>query len=129
MQALYADFKGRLAKYGRGPDDLKILSGVTIIVGETAQRAEDVAGEFDDLVPPPVGADYLSKTVGRSMKDHPLDGPMAEFEKEHVGHTGIGRAIVKVAKEQGLTVRQTYRRILPQMAGNMFNGDAQQVAD
>jgi alkanesulfonate monooxygenase len=128
-QAMYADFKARLAKYGRGPDDLKILSGVTIIVGETAQQAADIAAELDDLVPPAVGVDYLSKMVGRSMKSFPLDGPMPAFDEEHVGHTGIGRAIVKVAQEQGLTVRQTYRRILPQMAGNMFTGDAMQVAD
>jgi FMN-dependent oxidoreductase (nitrilotriacetate monooxygenase family) len=128
-QAMYADFKGRLAKYRREPDDLKILSGVTIIVGETAQQAADIAAELDDLVPPAVGVDYLSKMVGRSMKSFPLDGPMPAFAEEHVGHTGIGRAIVKVAQDEGLTVRQTYRRILPQMAGNMFTGDAKQVAD
>ncbi|MDD9925939.1 MAG: nitrilotriacetate monooxygenase, partial [Rhodospirillaceae bacterium] len=29
----------------------------------------------------------------------------------------------------GLTVRETYKRILPQMAGNMFTGDPGQVAD
>jgi FMN-dependent oxidoreductase (nitrilotriacetate monooxygenase family) len=128
-QALYADVKGRLAAFGRQPDDLKILSGVTIFVGETAQEADDLAGQLDDLVPPAVGVDYLSKMLGRSMKDYPLDGPMPAFEEEHVGHTGIGRAIVAVAREQSLTVRQTYKRILPQMAGNMFKGNAVQVAD
>ncbi len=32
-QTLYTDFKDRLGKYGRKPDDLKILAGVTIFVG------------------------------------------------------------------------------------------------
>ena len=128
-QRLYTDFKARLAKHGREPDDLKILAGVTIFVGETQQQADDLAGELDDLVPPAVGVDYLSKMIGQNMKGHPLDGAMPDFPGEHVGPTGIGRAIVEVAREQGLTVRQTYRRILPQMAGNMFKGDAIQVAD
>ena len=128
-QALYADIKGRLAKYGRAPDDLKILSGVTIFVGETAQEAEDLAGALDDLVPVAVGVDYLSKMMGQDMKQYPLDGPMPDFEGRYTGPTGIGQAILKVALEQGLTVRQTSRRILPQMAGNMFKGDPIQVAD
>lgn len=128
-QKLYADFKGRLAKYERAPDDFKILAGVTIMVGETAQHADDIAGELDDLVPPSVGVDYLSKMIGRNMKDYPIDGPMPEFPEEHVGQTGIGRAIVDMAKTEGLTVRQAYRKILPQMAGNMIKGDPVQVAD
>ena len=78
-QKLYADFKGRLARYGREPDDLKILAGVTIFVGETQQQADDLAGELDDLVPPAVGVDYLSKMIGRNMKGYPLDGPMPDF--------------------------------------------------
>jgi alkanesulfonate monooxygenase len=46
-----------------------------------------------------------------------------------VGHTGIGKAIIRMAREEKLTVRQTYRRILPQMGGNMFKGDVQTIAD
>jgi len=38
---IYADIKGRLSKYGRAQDDLKILPGVVIYVGKTAQEAED----------------------------------------------------------------------------------------
>ncbi|MGB0552554.1 MAG: LLM class flavin-dependent oxidoreductase [Alphaproteobacteria bacterium] len=128
-QTLYADFKGRLGKYGRTADDLKILAGVTIFVGETEQQADDLAGELDDLVPPAVGVDYLSKMTGLNMKEHPVDGPMPNWPEGHHGPTGIANAIVEVAQKEGLTVRQTYKRILPQMAGNMFKGDPIQVAD
>ncbi len=126
---LYADFKERLARHGREPNDFKILAGVTIMVGETEQQADELAGGLDDLVPPAVGVDYLSKMIGRNMKDYPLDGPMPDFPEEHVGQSGIGRAIVDMAKRDGLTVRQAYRKILPQMAGNMFKGNPIQVAD
>jgi FMN-dependent oxidoreductase (nitrilotriacetate monooxygenase family) len=128
-QVLYTDFKDRLARYEREPDDLKILAGVTIIVGETQQEADDLASEMDNLVPSAVGVDYLSKMTGRDMKGYPLDGPMPDFPEQHEGPTGISHTIVQIAKEQDLTVRQTYQRILPQMAGNMFKGDPIQVAD
>ena len=75
-----------------------------------------VSRPMDYLAPPAVGIDYLSKMIGRNMKGYPIDGPMPDFPDQHVGPTGIGRAIVQVAKEQSLSVRQTYR-ILPQMAG------------
>lgn len=126
---LYADIKGRLPKFGRAGDDMRILAGVTIFVGETGAEAEALFQELEDLVSPAVGVDYLSKMLGRKMRDYPLDGPMPVFQDEHVGHTSIGKAILDVAYAEGLTVRQTYRRILPQMGGNMFKGDARQIAD
>ena len=128
-QRLYADIKGRLPKFGRSADDMRILAGVTIFVGETEAEAEALFQELEELVSPAVGIDYLSKMLGRKMHAYPLDEPMPVFEEEHVGHTGIGRAILNMAREEGLTVRQTYRRILPQMGGNMFKGSAVQVAD
>jgi N-acetyl-S-(2-succino)cysteine monooxygenase len=128
-QQLYADLKGRLAKYGRAPESLKVLSGVTIFVGETEAEANALFQELEDLVPPAVGLDYLSKMVGTRMAAYPLDDPMPTLDSEHVGPTGIGKAIVAMAAAEGLTVRQTYKRILPQMAGNLFKGNPKQIAD
>ncbi|WP_207537945.1 LLM class flavin-dependent oxidoreductase [Sabulicella rubraurantiaca] len=128
-RVLYKDLKDRLEKYGRSRDSLKILSGVTIIVGETAAEAQRISDELDDLVPPAVGLDYLSKMTGTKMSDYPLDGPFPDLSGEHVGPTGIGKAIVAKALEQKMTVRQAYRSILPQMAGNLFKGSAKEVAD
>src|SRR5690606_6334711 len=38
-QAFYADLKGRLAKYGRHEDDLKIMPGVFVVVGASEAQA------------------------------------------------------------------------------------------
>ena len=67
--------------------------------------------------------------TGLDMKAYPVDGPMPDLPEQHHGPTGISNAIVQVAREQGLSVRETYQRILPQMAGNMFKGDPIQIAD
>lgn len=128
-QQLYADLKGRLARHGRAPEDLKILSGVTIFVAETEAEADRLMRDLDDLVPDAVALDYLSKMTGMRLHGHPLEGPMPGIEDAEAAPTGIGAAIVAMAREEGLTLRQTARRILPQMAGNLFKGSARQVAD
>ena len=92
------------------PDSLKILSGVTIIAAETAEEADQIARELDDLVPPAVGIDYLSKMVGVKMAAYPLDEPFPDLNFEHVGPTGIGKAIVAKALEGKMTVRETSLR-------------------
>jgi len=42
-QAFYADVKGRLAKYGRDPEDLKILPAATFVLGDTDAEAQEKA--------------------------------------------------------------------------------------
>ena len=42
-RAFYADAKGRLARYGRRRDDLKILPGVDFVLGDTREEAAERA--------------------------------------------------------------------------------------
>ncbi|WP_405642381.1 NtaA/DmoA family FMN-dependent monooxygenase [Streptomyces sp. NBC_00019] len=45
-RAFYADVKGRLAKYGRTFEDLKIMPGVGVVLGDTAAEAQEKAAEI-----------------------------------------------------------------------------------
>ncbi|WP_206935203.1 LLM class flavin-dependent oxidoreductase [Roseococcus thiosulfatophilus] len=128
-QALYADLKGRLAKHGRTPDSLKVLSGVTIIAGETAAEAQALSDELDALVPDAVALDYLNKMTGLKFKLSTLDQPFPDLDTSEVGPTAIAQAIVARARGEGMSIRQASRAILPQMAGNLFVGSATEVAD
>ena len=127
-QKLYADLKGRMAKYGRAPEEMRIIPGVTVLVGETADEAEALFQELEELVSPEVGVDYLSKMLGMDMKAYPLDGPVPALA-DTVGGTAIRKTIAETAAREGLTIRQTYKRILPQMGGNTFKGSVKQVVD
>ena len=128
-QALYADLKGRLPKYGRGASDLKILHGVTVFVGETEAEADRLFAELEALVSPAVGVEYLAKMLGTSLRGLPLDGPVPTPAGDAVGGTAIGKGIVQAAREEGLTIRQAYKRVLPQMGGNSIKGNPVQVAE
>ena len=129
-QAVYADIKGRMAKYGRAPDSLRILPGMTVFVGRTAAEAEELFQELQSLISPTLAVAYLSKIVNFDLSDYDLDGPFPEVQvPDTAGGTAIGRSVQAMAAREGLTVRQTYQRILPSMGGNVLKGDPKQVAD
>src|SRR6202000_806515 len=44
--SVYAALKGRLAKFGRAPDSLKVMPGVVLYIGRTEQEARE---KFDML--------------------------------------------------------------------------------
>lgn len=128
-QKEYADIKGRMAKYGRPTDALKILPALSVFVGRTAAEADALYEELQALIPPALAVSYLSKLVGFDVSTAPLNGPMPDSPGEALGGTAIGRSVVEMAQREGLSVRETYRRVLPSMGGNMVKGDPRQVAD
>ena len=128
-QKEYADIKGRMPKYGRPPDALKILPALSVFVGRTSTEADALYEELQALISPSLAVSYLSKLVGLDLADAPLDGPMPASPGESVGGTAIGRSVLEMAAREGLSVRGTYERVLPSMGGNMVKGDPVQVAD
>lgn len=128
--AEYADIKGRMPKYGRPPEALKILPGLSIYVGRTEAEADDLYGELQSLISPALGVTYLSKIVGFDLSRLPLDGPVPDAPaSQALGGTAIGRSVLEMAHRDKLTIRQAYERVLPAMAGNMVKGTAAQVVD
>ena len=126
----YANIKGRMARYGRSPDHLKILPGVSIYVGRTAAEAEEFYEELQSLISPPLGVHYLSKMLVHDLDGLPLDGPLPDnLPEETLGGSSLRRYILDMARRDGLTIRQTYERTLPALGGPVFKGTATQVAD
>ncbi len=126
----YANIKGRMPKYGRAPDHLKILPGVSIYVGRTSAEAEEFYGELQSLISPVLGVHYLSKMLVQDLSKLPLDGPLPDdLPEETVGGSSLRRYILDMARRDKLTIRQTYERTLPALGGPVFKGTAAQVAD
>jgi N-acetyl-S-(2-succino)cysteine monooxygenase len=128
-QREYADIKGRMPKYGRRPEALCIMPGLSVYVGRTASEADELYEELQSLISPALGLSYLSKIVGFDVTGEKLDAPMPQQRKASVGGTAIGRSVLDMAARDRLTVRGTYERVLPSMAGNMAKGTPSQVAD
>jgi alkanesulfonate monooxygenase SsuD/methylene tetrahydromethanopterin reductase-like flavin-dependent oxidoreductase (luciferase family) len=57
----FADVKGRTAKYGRTPDDIKIMPGITPVIGRTLAEAQEKYDELQSLLPDDVALAALAR--------------------------------------------------------------------
>ena len=110
----YADVKGRMEKLGRSRDDLKILPGAFVVVGETLSEAREKKARLDSLVHPDSGLATLSVRLGHDASGFDLDGPLPEIPESNASKSGREK-IVEMAKREKMTVRQ-----LAQYVGGAF---------
>ncbi|MGF6743971.1 ABC-type nitrate/sulfonate/bicarbonate transport system ATPase subunit [Paraburkholderia atlantica] len=61
----YRDVKGRLARYGRAPEHLKIIPGIFPVIGKTQQEARDKFDALQEFIDPAVRLALLSTRVIR----------------------------------------------------------------
>ncbi|MFJ9850737.1 NtaA/DmoA family FMN-dependent monooxygenase [Streptomyces sp. NPDC101150] len=118
-RAFYADVKGRLAAYGRRPADLKIMPGVTFVLGDTAAEAQERAAEIRRLQVSPQNALLaLEQIWGVDLSSYDPDGPLPDIDPDPGGELAQGR--VKIAdpkaiadrwralsRAKGLSIRET----------------------
>ena len=131
-RAFYADVKSRMSKFGRAPDDLKILSGLNAIVGRTRGEAEDKLDALRDRLHPDVGRELLSIDLDYiDLSDVPLDAPFppAKLPQGTEGGKSYLGLIQSLVREEGLTLRQLYQRYATGRGGNVVVGSPADVAD
>lgn len=128
-QAFYSGLKGRLAKYGRSPDDLKIMPGVFPVIGKTEQEAKDKYEQLQELIHPTVGLGLLSGLVGGvDLSSYPLDGPVPELPDTELAKSRL-KLLTDLAKRENLTIRQLYLAIAGARGHRTIWGTPQQIAD
>ncbi|MCX5244926.1 NtaA/DmoA family FMN-dependent monooxygenase [Streptomyces sp. NBC_00201] len=136
-RAFYADVKRRLEKYGRGPDDLKIMPGVTFVLGDTAAQAQEKAYRIRrQQVSPQNAILALEQIWGVDLSSYDPDGPLPEIDPVaepgiSQGRTRRGDSVViaekwrALSKEKGLSIRQT---VIEASGRQSFVGTADAVA-
>ncbi|MEV4974250.1 NtaA/DmoA family FMN-dependent monooxygenase [Streptomyces scopuliridis] len=134
----YADTKSRLAKYGRDPDDLKIMPGVTVVLGDSdAEAQERAAGIRRQQVSPQNAILALEQVWGRDLSAYDPDGPLPEVDPDPdsalvQGRVRIGDPLAVAAKwralseAKGLSIRQT---VIETTARQSFIGTPEGVAE
>lgn len=128
-QAFYADVKGRLVKYGRHPDDLKIMPGIFPVVGRTQDEAEDKFDKIQSLIQPAVGLSLLSSMIGGfDLTQYDVDGPLPELPPSNGGKS---RQVLlfELARRENLTIRQLYLRIAGARGHKQIVGTPTSIAD
>lgn len=130
-QAFYSDVKSRLAKYGRHPDELKIMPGVYPIVGKTIEEAQAKRQQLLDLIPESLGVALLSQQLGVDLSGYPVDKPLPELPdiSEINGMKSRFQLIKDLAKREQLTIRQLYQHIAGARGHREIIGTPEQIAD
>jgi alkanesulfonate monooxygenase len=126
------DLKGRMAKYGRSPDHLKVMPGLNPIVGRTEAEAKEKHDYLQSLIHPDVGLELLSNAVdGFDLRPFPLDGPLPEAVDATYkqGSSTAFRNVLRWAREERLTVRQLYQRFAGARGQRTLIGTPQLIVD
>ncbi|BDI30261.1 monooxygenase [Capsulimonas corticalis] len=127
----YADVKSRLPHYGRTPDDVKILPGISAVIAETESEALDKEAALHALVSPEQGIRQLSSILKVDLAEYPLDGPLPETPpiEEINGHKSRFQLVTDLAHRENLTIRQLIFRLAGGRGHRTFAGTPIQVAD
>ncbi|WP_406156116.1 NtaA/DmoA family FMN-dependent monooxygenase [Streptomyces canus] len=118
-RVFYADVKRRLAKYGRTPEDLKIMPGIGVVLGDTAAEAQEKAAEIRrQQTSPQTALRTLEQIWGVDLSSYDPDGPLPDIDpvadpaltqgRTRRGDTvAIAEKWAALAREKGLSIRQT----------------------
>ncbi|MGW5739893.1 NtaA/DmoA family FMN-dependent monooxygenase [Amycolatopsis sp. NPDC003861] len=107
-QAFYADVKGRLAKYGRKPEQLVILPAATFVLGDTDADAHERAHVVRrQQVSGQTAIKFLEQVWNTDLSDHDPDGPLPSADPVVDGSTiAPGRASVRMYRDPVATARE-----------------------
>ena len=128
-QAFYASIKDALPKYGRTPDQVKIMPGIFPVIGTTEAEAKEKYDQLQDLIHPTVGLALLSGLVGGfDLSSYPLDGPLPELPETNLQKSRL-QLVSDLAKRDNLTIRQLYQAIAGARGHRTIWGTPVQIAD
>ncbi|QIB34672.1 LLM class flavin-dependent oxidoreductase [Ancylobacter pratisalsi] len=129
-RAFYQNVKGRMPAFGRNPDDLKIMPGVVINVGETRAEAQAKVDFLIDQLHPDVGLLMLGEFLEADLSGVPLDKPfpMERLPESPKGSKAMFEELVDFVK-QGRTVGELVRHYAEKHTGNGITGTPTEIAD
>jgi FMN-dependent oxidoreductase (nitrilotriacetate monooxygenase family) len=110
-QAFYGDVKGRMARFGRSPEELVVLPATTFVLADTDQDAEELAREVRrQQVSGQTAIRMLEQLWNRDLSSYDPDGPLPDIDPL-LGENTIsrGRASVHMYKDP-LATAATWRQ-------------------
>ncbi|MGW2831094.1 NtaA/DmoA family FMN-dependent monooxygenase [Streptomyces sp. NPDC001286] len=138
-RAFYRDVKGRLARHGRSPGELKVVPTATVVVADTDEEAAAYADEITRAqVSPQTAIAHLEAVWGRDLSAYDPDGPLPDIDPEpdslvlkghsefRKGREETARKWRSLADERGLSIREL---VIEVHGGQTFVGSPRTVAD
>ncbi|KYF54490.1 hypothetical protein BE04_41780 [Sorangium cellulosum] len=121
--------KGRMAKYGRHPDQLKIMPGVFPVVARTESEARAKYQELQELILPEVGLSLLSGLSGGvDLSGYPVDGPLPDLPETN-NNKSRQALMFDIARKRNFTIRELYLWVAGARGHWTIVGSVEQIAD
>ena len=96
----YADVKGRIAaRYGRSPDAVKIMPGITPVIGRTQAEAKEKYDFLQSMLPDDLALEALTRlSGGLDLRKFPLDGPLPDLPPTEFRQAARQQLLVDLAR-------------------------------
>jgi len=131
-RAYRQDLNARAARYGRGPNAVKVLAGLTTIIGSTESDALRRRDELVDLIPVQYSLNRIAGTLGVPVDSLSLDKRLPEELPLPNGGNGnhtFFNATLAQARTHGYTVRELIRALAGGGGHRVIVGTPEQIAD
>ena len=126
----YADLKGRVASYGRDPDQVKIMPGLSCIIGRTAEEAQEHYEYLQSLIHPMVAREILSMVLGYvDLSPYSLDDPMPQNLPQSNLSQSTFQNVMDMARKENLTIKEVALRVAGARGKAVVKGSPTQIAD
>ncbi|ACB96168.1 LLM class flavin-dependent oxidoreductase [Beijerinckia indica] len=128
----YADIKKRAAAFGRHPDHVKILPGISPFIGSTEAEARRLEEEFDALIQPDYSLTQLNRMLGIDLSSFDLDGPFPRHLLDRDGAIGVAsrfQLVADIIDRENPTIRQLIQRLAGGRGHYVKAGTPEQIAD
>lgn len=122
------DLRDRTEAAGRPRDDIRLMLGVSPVIGKTREEAQAKLAELAALVDPVAALRVLSDRIGTDLSQYDLDGPVPDLPPSGMmqGHAVVLQA---VAKKHNMTIRELRDYAAVSSGHRLVFGTAEDVAD
>ncbi|MFB9329120.1 LLM class flavin-dependent oxidoreductase [Paenibacillus aurantiacus] len=131
-QSFYQGVKSQLARFGRTQDSLKIMPGISPIIGSTEEEARRRERELLELIRPEEAIGFLSGMLQTDLSGYPADGPLPDIPDPVIASNGMKsrvQLIMDLARNENLSMLELGRRLLGARGHLQFVGTPERLAD
>ncbi len=129
-QEFYRDLKSRARAFGRDPDRIIVMPGLSPVVGRTQKEAEEKQEYLQSLVHPIVAREVLSMLLaGVDLSPYPLDGPLPDLKLPDNAGQSTAQNWINLARRENLSIRDLALRATHGRGKSAIIGSPEKVAD
>ncbi len=130
-KTLYDALKGRAAARGRDPESMKIMPGLTPIVGRTKAEAQDKLNDLDALIHPDVAIEMLATVLGGvDLSSYDPDALLPDdLPTKTEASQFLYRSVIDLGRREKLTLRQLAIKMSGARGKSVVAGSPTEIAD